>query len=242
MQRLDGVIAALKDFGDRQTEINLSVDTRLNQVDERFTKIDQHLGYLRGAHAANAAQRNADMIADDMGYEIVDLLPRDMLIGFVNMARASGKPASDVRSFREALDHAGADTDGQPAYVAVEASFTVAANDIERAKRNAEYLHEFTGLQARGAVAGVDITRGQHSDDIEILLGNVRHFDSGLRDFRLAIPPDVYTEYEGQAEYRSRRQPQLTQFPDFADKTVGDVHRIIDRAKLLRAQANDRPE
>ncbi|MDE2958661.1 MAG: hypothetical protein OXU28_01220 [Chloroflexota bacterium] len=169
VQRLDGVIAALKDFGDKQTEINRSVDNQLKRVDERFTKIDQHLGYLRGAHAANAAQRSADMIADDMGYQIVDLLPREMLIGFVNMARASGKAESDVRSFREAdLIMLVRDADGQPAYVAVEASFTVAANDIERAKRNAEYLHEFTGLQTRGAVAGVDIASGQRRNALAV--------------------------------------------------------------------------
>ena len=95
------------------------------------------------------------------------------------------------------------------------------------------------GMKALLAAAG-----GQYANthDIGVLLGNVRHFDSGLRDFRLAIPPDVYTEYEGQAEYRSRRQPQLTQFADFAEKTVEDITRIIDRAKLLRTRADGRPE
>ena len=163
VQRLDGVIAALKDYGDKQTEINEAVHSRLDQADERFEKINQHLGYLRGAHAANAAQRSADMIADDMGYRIVDRLPREMLIGFANMARAAGKPDSDVRSFCEAdLVMLVRDAGGKPAYVAVEASFTVAAKDIERVKRNAECLHEFTGLPATGAVAGVEITSGQH--------------------------------------------------------------------------------
>jgi len=95
------------------------------------------------------------------------------------------------------------------------------------------------GMKALLAAAG-----GQYANthDIGTLLGNVRHLDSGLRDFRLSIPPDVYTEYEGGAEYRARRQPQLTQFPDFADKTVADIVRIIERAKLLRAQADNRSE
>lgn len=95
------------------------------------------------------------------------------------------------------------------------------------------------GMKALLAAAGRQYA---NTHDIGILLGNVRHFDSGLRDFRLAIPPDVYTEYEGEAEYRARRQPQLTQFPDFADKTASDIIRIIDRAKLLRAQMGDRPK
>ncbi len=136
---------------------------RLQEGAERLAKSELHLGYLRGAHASNTARRDADLIADDMGYQLVDQLPRGMLISFANMARASGKPENNVRSFREAdLIMLVRDADGQPAYVAVEASFTVAARDIERAKRNAEYLHEFTGLKAMAAVAGVEITGGQH--------------------------------------------------------------------------------
>ena len=58
-----------------------------------------------------------------------------------------------------------------------------------------------------------------------------------MRDFTLAIPPDVYTEHEGQAEYRQRQHPELTQFPDFVEQTQADVNTIIDRAKALRDQA-----
>ena len=71
--------------------------------------------------------------------------------------------------------------------------------------------------------------------NIGTLLGNVRHFDPVLADFRLAIPPDVYTEYEGVAEYRQRQQPLLTNYPDYAENTVADATRIIERAKALRA-------
>lgn len=95
------------------------------------------------------------------------------------------------------------------------------------------------GMKALIAAAG-----GQYSNthNIGTLLGNVRHFDPELRDFRLAIPPDVYSEdvyseYEGEARYWERRHPELTQYPDFAEKTVADVTKIINRAKILRAQA-----
>ena len=163
------VADALLELGREQAEINRAMVERFNEMDERFNgiegrldKIDVHLGYLRGAHAASAARRNASLIADDMGYQVISRLPREELIGFSNMARAAGKPEDDVRSFREAdlvlLVHDGS---GQPAYIAVESSFTVASKDINRAKRNAEYLHEFTGLPARGAVAGVDIAPGR---------------------------------------------------------------------------------
>ena len=91
------------------------------------------------------------------------------------------------------------------------------------------------GMKALIAAAG-----GQYSNthNIGILLGNVRHFDPELRDFRLAIPPDVYSEYEGEAEYLERRHPELTQYPDFAEKTAADATQIINRAKILRAQAD----
>lgn len=173
VRRLDEVVETLRQFGVKQTEgeerlanhdeLIAESRARLQEGTERLAKSELHLGYLRGAHASNAARRDADLIAEDMGYQLVNQLPRGMLISFANMARASGKHENDVRSFREAdLIMLVRDADGQPAYVAVEASFTVAARDIERARRNAEYLHEFTGLKAVAAVAGVEITRGQH--------------------------------------------------------------------------------
>ena len=156
LAKSETMLAELKEF-------NAEARARMQEGEERLAKSELHLGYLRGAHASNATRRDADIIAADMGYQLVDQLSRGMLISFANMARASGKPENDVRSFREAdLIMLVRDADGQPAYVAVEASFTVAARDIERAKRNAEYLHEFTGLKAMAAVAGVEITSGQH--------------------------------------------------------------------------------
>ena len=87
------------------------------------------------------------------------------------------------------------------------------------------------GMKALLAAAG-----GQYGNthDIGTLLNNVRHFDPEMREFRLAIPPDIYTEYEWETEYRKGRQPELTQYPDFAEKSVADIARIIDRAKMLK--------
>ena len=165
VKRIDAVLEALTSLGEAQAQVNDEVVERLDRADQRFEKIDQHLGYLRGAHAINAAERNASLIADDMGYQLVSLLSRDLLIGLANMAREAGKPQDHARSFREAdLVMLAWDRQGRPAYIAVEASSTVASTDINRAKRNAEYLHEFTGLPARGVVAGVDIASGREQN------------------------------------------------------------------------------
>ncbi len=160
--KMDERLSGMDERFNKMDERFNGIEGRFNGIEGRLDRIDVHLGYLRGAHAASAARRNASLIADDMGYQVISRLPREELIGFSNMARAAGKPEDDVRSFREAdlvlLVHDGS---GQPAYIAVESSFTVASKDINRAKRNAEYLHEFTGLPARGAVAGVDIAPGR---------------------------------------------------------------------------------
>ena len=165
------VAEALLELSRLQVEINQDIVGRFNAIDKRLDNIDIHLGYLRGAHAANAARLNASLIADDMGYQVISTLPREELIGFSNMARAIGKSENDVRSFREAdLVLLVRDDIGQPAYIAVEASFSVAGKDINRAKRNAEYLRDLTGLPAKGAVAGVDIAPGRekYANDNEV--------------------------------------------------------------------------
>ena len=74
-----------------------------------------------------------------------------------------------------------------------------------------------------------------NTHDIGELLGNIRHFDRQLQDFRLSIPPDVYSEYEGDRQYRPRTQPNLTDFPDFQERTVKDIEFIINRARQVRA-------
>ena len=152
---------------DRMDERLSNIDGRLDRSDERSDKMEQHLGYLRWAHAANTARRNASLIADDLGYQVITLLPREELIGFAKAAHDAGKAENDVRSFREAdLVMLVRDDRGLPAYITVEASFTVANSDIRRARRNAQYLEEFTGLPAKAAVAGVDIALGREQNAV----------------------------------------------------------------------------
>ena len=157
----------LAEQGQRLAETNRQQAEIRQEFIERTDKMDVHLAYLRGAHAINAAQRNASLIADDMGYRMILQLTREEMIGFSKMARGVGKPEGDVKSFREAdLVLLARDDSGHPAYIAVEASFTVSGRDIRRARRNAEYLQELTGLPAKGAVAGVEIAPGREQNAI----------------------------------------------------------------------------
>ena len=78
----------------------------------------------------------------------------------------------------------------------------------------------------------------RRTHDIGELLGNVRHFDEGMGEFRLEIPPETYSEYEGESEYRRRKLPELSSYPNFKEKTEADARRIIERAKELRRLAD----
>lgn len=163
--RLEAMTEDVEQVKEGQEAIADVIAERFDRLDKRFDKLDRQHNDLRGAHAVNAVQRYASLIADEMGYQVITQLPREGLIGFSNMARTAGKSDDDIQSFREAdLVMLVQDDQGQPAYIAVEASFTVGSKDIRRAKRNAEYLHKFTGLPAKGAVAGVDIARDREQN------------------------------------------------------------------------------
>ena len=58
-----------------------------------------------------------------------------------------------------------------------------------------------------------------------------------MRDFRLSIVPDIYAAYAGRRGYRARRQPRLTDQPDYLEKTVADAQLLIERAKAAREEA-----
>ena len=72
--------------------------------------------------------------------------------------------------------------------------------------------------------------------DIGILLDHVRQLDPRMADLKLPIPTDVYTEYATEAPFQKRRQPPLTQYPDFKASTAQAITRIIARARALRDQ------
>ena len=121
-------------------ELNAEARSRLQRGDEHLASHDAMIAESR-ARLQEGAER---------------LAKSELHLGYLRGAHASNSARRDADLIMLVRD-----ADGQPAYIAVEASFTVAARDIERARRNTEYLHEFTGLKAVAAVAGVEITGGQ---------------------------------------------------------------------------------
>ena len=134
------------------------LQSMFEELGAKFDGVRDDLGLVKGGHARSAMVNNLPRIAAEFGFQYIAAMPQTTVMEFANMARALGEEQSQVASFRNAdmVMHV-LDDKGQPAYVAIEASFTVDSNDINRAVRNAGYLTRFTGLPAFPAVAGVAV-------------------------------------------------------------------------------------
>ena len=134
------------------------IQSMFEELGAKFDGVRDDLGLVKGGHARSAMVNNLPRIAAEFGFQYIAAMPQTTVMEFANMARALGEEKSQVDSFRNAdmVMHV-LDDKGQPAYVAIEASFTVDSNDINRAVRNAGYLTRFTGLPAFPVVAGVAV-------------------------------------------------------------------------------------
>ena len=134
--------------------------TRIAEISARMEakqiRMQEDLTWIIGRRVYDIVRNEADLIVREMGFVWEKSLVRADLRRLTEQHDVSGLPRGDVRSFRRAdLVMQVADGEGNPHYIAVEASFTVNGRDSRRALRNAELLTRFTGLPATAAVAGV---------------------------------------------------------------------------------------
>ena len=122
----------------------------------RTKSIQDDIGTLKGAHARDAAIREASLIAEDLGLQRTKTLTYDDLGALVARTDTSGIPTNELRSFRRAdLIIEATDPNGATCYITVEISFTVNGRDTRRVFRNAEFLTRFTGKRTYPTVAGL---------------------------------------------------------------------------------------
>ena len=146
------------------------VEQRLGNVEQRLDNVEQRLGNvetavnslrddlapLKGTHARNAALREADLIAEELGFTLVRTLDQQDIRDLVQAQNTADIPTNELRSFRRAdLIMEAADRAGETCYLAVEVSFTANGRDTTRAIRNAGFLSRFTGRRCRAVVAGL---------------------------------------------------------------------------------------
>lgn len=138
--------------------LTAKIDSLTTEVNAKVDGIRRDLGEVRGGHARSAVLRNAALVADGLGYQLISEVPQGIILGFSRLVASNNEPPADVKSFQQAdLILYVADDQGSPVYLAVEASFTVDGRDIDRAVRNAGYLTRYTGLRAEPIVAGVEV-------------------------------------------------------------------------------------
>ena len=129
---------------------------RTGRLEAKTDRMLDDLGYLKGAHARNAAVREASAIARDLGLRRTKTLTPDDLWALTDRADTTGIDSGDLRSFAKAdLIMEAVDPSGETCYVAVEISYTANGRDTNRATRNAEFLTRFTGRSARPVVSGL---------------------------------------------------------------------------------------
>ena len=159
--RFDRISAGVAGTNDKldglKSDISL-IKADLAGTNDKLDGLKVDIGLVKGGHARNEMRHKASIIADDLGYQLIEELPQGALVALARVAFANGIAANEVESFRNAdMVMMVQDASNQPGYVAVEVSYTVDGNDVRRAMRNANYLQQYTGIKSRAVVAGVDI-------------------------------------------------------------------------------------
>ena len=171
-EELRGDVAGLKAGQDelRQDVTGLRSDvnelkTGQQELVSRQTNLERSMDGLRddfapikGRYAQTLAQDQSVAIAFQMGlFFRSPLTPRE-LADMLRENDTSDLPRNELNSFVAADLIFSAEDDGYRLWhIAVEASYTADERDTYRAKRNAQFLTRFTGVDSRAVVAAVRI-------------------------------------------------------------------------------------
>ena len=157
-RRLDDLKALVSENSKNIAELT----ERMEATDARFNRMQNDQGSMKGLLIEHIVREDAILTILDMNLTLVNALSRrevmQMWQDALHAGLTEGIPQGDRRSFARAdLVMEAIDGDGEPCYIAVEASYVAHSRDVERAKRNARYLTRFTGRPAYAAVASVSL-------------------------------------------------------------------------------------
>ncbi len=167
-QRVDGFIAEQEQFNQRvdgfivkQEQFNQRVDgfivkqEQFNQrVDSRFDRIESDFSLFKNRFSESQVKEQADVIAMALGFNLLHTVTAAELVAMSRLPPAQDLPRNSLVSFSRAdLILLVTDAAGEQQYLAVEISHSADERDTDRARRNADYLTQFTGITAHPAVA-----------------------------------------------------------------------------------------
>lgn len=146
-ERVDGFIAKQEQFNDEQRQFN-------RRVEARFNRIEGDLSHFKNRSSESQVAEEAATIAMAMGFILVRVLGNSDLVQMCRHPNARLLPQNDLVSFTRAdLVLEVSNQDGNNQFIAVEISYTADQRDTDRAKRNADYITQFTGQPASAAIA-----------------------------------------------------------------------------------------
>ena len=157
LDRMEDDLTELKGGQARMQDGQARMQDDLSLLKRGHARMQDDLSVLKGGHTRNAAERQAGLIAEDLGLEYVRTLTFDDIRNLVRSHDTTDIPVNDLRSFRLADLVVEAAQEGDACYVAVEISFTANGRDTKRALRNAGFLTRFTGRRAYAVVASVQV-------------------------------------------------------------------------------------
>ena len=157
LDRMEDDLTELKGGQARMQDGQARMQDDLSLLKRGHARMQDDLSVLKGGHARNATERQAGLIAEDLGLEYVRTLTFDDIRNLVRSHDTTDIPVNDLRSFRLADLVVEAAQEGDACYVAVEISFTANGRDTKRALRNAGFLTRFTGRRAYAVVASVQV-------------------------------------------------------------------------------------
>ena len=134
---------------------------RMARLETDVAELKADVGWLKGHITPTVARRMIGRIADVTQCRRPRWLEEHEIIDIADDADTGDVPDNELESFR-AIDLVMRGIDktsptGEMQYVVIECSATVAANDVTRARRNADYLTRFTGVASQPVVIGTEI-------------------------------------------------------------------------------------
>ena len=174
-ERLDRSIEGIEGTLAELRRMNANAEARMNRM-------ESDMGAVKGGHVRARLKEFVLDFTEVMNCEFPHILDRNELM--LMCKRVTGATPAELLSFRRAdmiLLAGDRSANGEPVYLAAEASWTESQNDTDRARRNARFLTEATGIRAIPVIASVRNTR-EVTDLIES--GHVRWYEVEERDIQ----------------------------------------------------------
>lgn len=135
---------------------------RLDSLETKFDRMQADMGDFKGLLIEHIVREDAIQTVFDMNLSPVHVLSRHDVMAMWQEAHHAGLTDSISRGNRRLFIRAdlvmeASDENRNTCYIAVEASYAAHWRDVERAKRNAQYITRFTQKPTYAAVASISL-------------------------------------------------------------------------------------